>query len=472
METSRKIKVLCSYDVVVVGGGAAGCAAAVSAARLGVSVLIIEKDGFLGGATVSQLVGHILSKNGVDFEGIWHDWIRAVRKRGGVAECGLIRQAVDHYRGGVDPEVVKYAWEDLLTEAGADMLFHTYFSEAIVEQDIIRGVIVETKGGRYAILAMCVIDTTGDGIVCAKANVPWEQGDGNNKYNQALTKVFRMGNYIRNYKYSSEYLSELYRLAQSEETSRLYSSEVVRNGRVVRYSANERVEKSVVHYRTEMNVFSSRVLKVDTTDPWDMTRAEREGREQAWQCADFIKRNVRGFEKAYLLDTNIHIGIRDSRRIKGMNVVTFDDALNLNKYDDSIAKSSWDIDIWPGDSYSKPAVPSNEEFYQNRMKRVARGEYFDIRYGCIIAFGIDNLIMAGRCISAEREAQASIRIQQTCQSTGEAAGVAAAISIQEKVAPRLLDHAMVIKQLKIQRENTEPAFELLKDNNRFADPMY
>lgn len=465
IEKSRELEVLCSYDVVVVGGGAAGCAAAVSAARMGAKTLIVEKDGFLGGATVSQLVGHVLSVNCVDFEGIWHDWIRAVRKRDGVVKWGMVKQT-HKYRSGVDPEVVKYAWDDMMTEAGADMLLHVYFSEAIVENNTIKGIIVETKGGRFAIMAKRVIDATGDGLVCAKAGVPFEQGDGAHPYNQALTKVFRMGNYPRDTKYTKEYLAERKSFSKSEEIAKEYSCEIVKNSRAVGYAANEDVAKSVAHYRTEMNVLASRVLKVNTTDPWDMTRAEREGREQAWQCADFLKKYVKGFEKSYLVDTNIHIGIRDSRRIKGIAVATYDDALNFRKYDDSIAKSSWDIDIWPGDSYSNAAVPREDSFYQEHMQKAINGDYFDVRYGCIVAAGIDNLFMAGRCISAEREAQASVRIQQTCQATGEAAGVAAAISIKENTTPRELNPQLVVSKLKSIRENTEPAFEIIKTVNR------
>lgn len=462
IEKQKEIDVLCSYDVVVVGAGSAGCAAAVTAARMGVSVLVIEKDGFLGGATVSQLVGHVLSTNCMDFQGIWNDWIRAVRKRGGVVGCGLIKQRMNSYRSGVDPEVVKYAWDDMFKEAGVDMLLHTYLSDVIVEDDTVKGVIVETKGGRYAIYAKRVIDASGDGVACAKANVPWEQGAPGTKYNQSLTKVFRMGNVDKSVEYPEEYLNELRRLSHSEKIDKEYKAEVIKNARAAIYTANKRVGKSVLDYRPEMNVFASRVLMVDTTDPWDMTRAEREGRDQAWECADFIKKYVRGFENSYLIDTNMHIGIRDSRRIKGRAVATFDDALQLNKYDDSIARSSWSIDIWPGDSYTKPAVPTQEEFYQSRMQRTEEGDYFDVRYGCIVAYGVENLLMAGRCISAEREAQASVRIQQTCQATGEAAGVAAAISIQQDKTPAQLDPQIVVSKLKEIRDNIEPAFEIIK----------
>jgi hypothetical protein len=355
-EPGRTLPVLGEYDVVVCGGGAAGCAAALAASRMGASTLLIEKDGYLGGATVSQLVGHILSTNGVDFQGLWHDWIRALRKRGGV--CELVGKP-PQFRSGVDPEVVKYAWDDLLTTAGARQLLHAWVSGALVEEGVCHGVTVETKAGRRAVVARRVIDCTADGVVCAVAGVPWEQGDGVTPWGQSLTKVFRMGNVRWP---EGGYTPEAVQTAQAAVTAAVargeYESPVLANGRGIGYGLANWVHPSVMPYRTEMNVFASRVLRVDPLDPWDFTRAEREGREQAWQCAEALKRFAPGYEHAYLLDTNAHIGLRDSRRIRGLAVATGEDALAFRKYPDGIARSSWDIDIWPAVSYCGDALYS------------------------------------------------------------------------------------------------------------------
>ncbi len=461
-EPAREIPVLAVYDVVVCGAGAAGCAAAVAAARHGAKTLIVERDGFLGGATVSQLVGHVLSTNGVDFQGIWHEWIAQVKQRGGLSANDLIG-GPPLFRLGVDPEVVKFAWDDLLSAAGVDILHHTWCSQCIVEDGVAKGVVAETKAGRRAILAQRVIDCTGDGAVCAAAGVPYDQGDGEHPWSQALTKVFRLGN-VRwpEGGYRPEQLAAAEKALAEAVGRGEFDCPVVTNGRALKYSANNAVHGSVAPYRTEMNVFSSRVLRVDTLDPWDFTRAEREGRAQAWQCAEFIKRYVPGFEAAYLLDTNQHIGVRDTRRIRGRAVVTADDAWHFRKHPEGIARSSWEIDLWPADSYGAPAVPRDDPTYKQRTERMKQGDYFDIPYGCLVAEGIENLLMAGRCISAERAAEGSLRIQQTCQSTGQAAGTAAALSLKAGVDVAALDVPTLIAQLTADRNAVTPILEKLK----------
>jgi hypothetical protein len=204
--------------------------------------------------------------------------------------------------------------------------------------------------------------------------------------------------------------------------------------------------------RRELLSVISRVLKVNPLDPFDFTRAEREGREQARQAADFLCRYVPGLENAYLLDTSAQIGLRSSRRLQGLATVTTEDALQFRKHPDSIARSSWNIDIWPADSYSAPAVHHSSEEFKKRREKLIAGEYFDIPYGCIVAEGVDNLLMAGRCISAEHVAESSLRIQQTCMSTGEAAGVAAALSLEADTTPRELDAQAVVRQLENDRD--------------------
>jgi len=454
-EPARPLPVLGQWDVIVAGGGPAGCAAAIGAARHGAKTLLIEKDGYLGGATVSQLVCVILSTNGVDFQGVWHEYARGLQARGGISD--LTGFGTGHIRGAVDPEAVKFVWDDLLTQAGVEFLHHVYGCTAIVEDGRAAGVIAETRAGRRALLAKRVIDCTGDGIVAAQSGVEWDQGDGEHTYAMALTKVFRLGGMCDDREPMDDATME--RVAEALrgaiERGEYDAPVVAEQNRLLNY-LRHRLWLLPEHRREMLSVIS-RVLKVDPLDPFDFTRAEREGREQARQAADFCCRYVPGFEHAYLLDTSAQIGLRSSRRLRGLATVTADDARDFRKYPDSIARSSWDIDVWPADSYTAPAVDRSSEAYTIRREKLRAGEYFDIRYGCLVAAGIDNLLMAGRCLSAEHIAESSLRIQQTCMATGQAAGVAAAISLRQDTTPRELDPAIVVAQLHENRD-VEPAF--------------
>ena len=461
LEPAREVPVLGQYDVVVCGGGPAGCAAAIAAARHGARTLLVEKDGYLGGATVSQLVCVVLSTNGVDFQGIWHEYAAALRRRGGLPE--LQGAGSGTIRGAVDPEQVKYVWDDLLRQAGAELLHHVHAATAIVSNGAARGVFAETKAGRRAVLARRVIDCTGDGIVAAQSGVAWEQGDGKHPYAMALTKVFRLAGLSDGPdRLDEETMRGIARdLAAAIERGEYDSPVLTERNRLLNYIRGR--HWLLPQRRREMLSVISRVLKVDPLDPFDFTRAEREGREQARQAADFYCRHVPGFEKAYLLDTSAHVGVRSSRRIRGLATVTEDDARSFRKYGDSVARSSWELDVWPPDSYTAPAVDRTSPEWRARQERLRAGEYFDIRYGCLVAAGVDNLLMAGRCISAEHLAEASLRIQQTCMATGQAAGTAAGMSLIAGCTPRELDPAIVVEQLEKDRRETTPAFEWLRN---------
>lgn len=458
-EPARNIPVMGEYDVVVCGGGPAGCAAAIAAAQHGARTLLIEKDGYLGGATVSQLVCVVLSTNGVDFQGLWHEYARRLRRRGAMRD--LVGAGSGQLRSCVDPEQVKFVWDELLSEAGVSILHHAYACACVMEDGRASGVTAETRAGRRAVLAKRVIDATGDGIVAAQTGVAWDQGDGEHPYAMALTKVFRCGGLPEDLQRPNE--ETMARIAADLKAAVArgdYTAPVVtEQTRLLNYIRG--CLWQLPARRREMLSVISRVLRVDPLDPWEFSQAEREGREQARQAADFLCRYVPGFEKAYLLDTSAQIGLRSSRRLRGLATVTADDAREFRKHPDGIARSSWDIDIWPADSYAAPAVDRTSDEWRRRHAKLAAGEYFDIPYGCLVAAGVDNLLMAGRCISAEHVAQSSLRIQQTCMSTGEAAGTAAALSLKAGTTPRELNPAIVVARLAEDRK-VEPAFDVLK----------
>jgi hypothetical protein len=192
-------------------------------------------------------------------------------------------------------------------------------------------------------------------------------------------------------------------------------------------------------------------------DPAAVTKALRSARREIWKRADQLP------DGQYLVDTACELGVRTSRLVKGIRRVTADDAWHSRKAVDGIAKSSWELDVHPPDD-ERPLPErwfhSKSAAYARYSRRIAKGDWFDIPYGCLVPAGVDNLLVAGRCLSADLLAQGSLRIQQTAMSTGQAAGTAAALSLQAKTTPRELDPKALIDRLTEARK-VKPAFRRL-----------
>ncbi len=422
------IPVLAECDVVVCGGGPAGCAAAIASARHGAETLLLEKYGYLGGAAVAQLVSVVLSTNGVDFQGLWHEWAR--RLHAYRAMPPLIRTPSRYnpdchwFRTSVDPEGVKRVWDEMLEQVGADVLLLAHLCGASVEDGAITGVVAHTRAGMQQIRAARVIDATGDAAVAHEAGVAWDRGVVGKPWPQQVSLKRRIG---------------------GQPIPGTDGAKPLAGGGTVawRPEAIGRVNRK----------------RVDPLDPMALSAAVRDMQHEVWRRSDDLP------EGEYLVDTAAEPGVRTSRIVQGIERVEDDDAWNLRKRPDGIARSSWEIDVHPPDD-EKPLperwLHSGSEAYAEFARRLFAGEWFDIPCGCLVADGVDNLLVAGRCISAGYLAQGSLRIQQTCMATGEAAGVAAALSLREGVSPRDLDPQIVVAQLAEDRD-VEPAFPSLRE---------
>lgn len=412
-EAERDLPVLAEVDVLVCGGGPAGTGAAIGAARTGASTLLIERYGYLGGmATAGLVVPHFNpTLNG----GVNAQIIDRLRER---AAWGA-----EFWRISFDPERWKHVSEDLVLESGADLLFHTQVVAAIVESGVVRGAVVETKSGRFAILARAVVDCTGDADLAARAGADYVKGREGDGLMQSMTTMFRMGGV----------------------------DWVQRGPGQLRDLVEDAIDRTGDDYRLpfefpwsihlpnpgEVAVQLAHIRGVDGTDVRDLTRAEIDGRRQVTATSDFLIRSVPEFRNAYLIETAHQVGVRETRRVVGDYTITLDDVLSGRHFDDGIASVSFPIDIHESD---------DDRQRVEEVGQAPRGAY-DIPYRSLLPAGLQNLLVAGRCISGSYEAHASYRVKGPCMAMGQAAGAAAGLSAIGGIPPRDLPFPQLAEAL-------------------------
>ncbi len=324
---------------------------------------------------------------------------------------------------------MKHAWDALVTQAGVELLHFAHVMETLVEAGAVTGVIAATRGGLGALRARRVIDCTGDGVVCDAAGCDWISGVDGKPYAMGVSLGARVGDIPRD------------RDAIPGQPYRKYGM-----GRVMPGGH-------------QAFIWAARILETDPLDPWDVTAAVRQGRAEVWDRVQTL-RTMPGNENVFLIESAQELGIRSSRRVTGITTVTAEDAWHFRKHPASIARSSWEIDIHSPTDKHRSAVDFDDPRYMARIEQTKQGEYFDIPYGCLVPAGVNGLLTAGRCLSAEHAAQASLRIQQTCMATGEGAGLAAAMSLSEGLEPAALPGEHVAAELQRRRDAVEPAFAI------------
>lgn len=391
-----------SVDVCVAGGGPSGFAAALAAARVGGRVLLVERYGRLGGMAVSGLVSPMM----------------------GSCDSPFVAEIIDRLGGPrVDFARLDLAYADMLTEAGVEILLHCPVIAVAMDGSRVTGVEAHTKQGPLDIAAKVVVDATGDGDVAFSAGVPFEIGRESDGLTQPMSIMFEVGGVE---------LSRALLCGCEEEAVRLEVpggtwAEVVKKGQ-----RDGELPESVGVVRTyearrpgHVVVNATQINRVSGVDPFDLTRAELEGRRQADQVLEFLRRHAPGYEDAYISEMPAVIGVRETRRFEGMERLERADVVEGRKRDDAIVRNaSFVIDI------HNPDGDGQAEGFAAPCKP------YDIPYGCLVPREVDGLLLAGRCISGSHEAHASYRVQRICMAIGAASGVAAAISAQRGIPPR------------------------------------
>lgn len=404
VRVSYDVPVARECDVLVVGGGSAGASAAVAAAERGASVTLVERYGFLGGtgAMVLDTFYGFFTPGAVEKKvvgGVPDRVIAALDAR------GMVLKRPNTYGAGsgltYDPDTLKAVWDDLTGAAGVDVLHHCTFVDVLKEGDQVVGAILATKAGLRAVRASAVVDASGDADVVARAGGPFEDA-GAAGTAQSLTTTFRM-------------IDVDVAAARAVPKKELWNAmqEAAASGE---YDLPRREGSShVTPFPSVMHTNMTRVAGVDATDPEALSRAEREGRRQAFEYARFLRDRIPGYGRALLSGLAIQIGVRESRRIDGEYRLTRDDVLRAAKFPDAVARCGAPIE-------------DHHAGGDTRWEYLPEGETYDIPYRCLLPRGIGGVVVAGRCLSASHDAHASVRSMGQCMAMGQAAGVAAAMA--------------------------------------------
>ena len=399
------------WDLIVVGGGLTGVAAAVSARRNGIeNVLLIEKAGFLGGAPGTCLINPFMPYSTTV------DGKRFELSRGFFTELRQLLSEVGGYQPGpenIHEEYLKVAMDRLVRREQVQVIFHAMLCGVEKEGETLTAVQTATKAGVLTFRGRYFIDSTGDADLAVLSGCPYHLGreDG---LCQPMTLCFRIGNIdIDRFQKNRSLMQEKYKEFQAAGKIKNPRENVLVFGTLV---------DGMLHFNT------TRVVKHNPTDPFDVTEAEMIAREQMIEMYVFLRDNVPGFERSQLLYSAGEIGARESRMIDGEYVLTEADLKDCVKFEDAIAAGNYDIDI------HNPEGTGTSHYY------FPAGTWYTIPYRSLQPKNADNLLVAGRCISSTHEAQASYRIMPIVATLGQAAGTAAAIAAR---------HALGVKQISV-----------------------
>lgn len=412
--TKGNFPLLAESDIVISGGGPAGVAAALAAARRGYRVLLLEQTGTLGGLATSGLVPSFApSSDGERFlyGGIYEEIDRELCRRMGVECKPASWQAID-------AEIMKRLLDDLVEAAGVRVLFGVKVCEAEVDDGRIRALWAATAQGIRRITGKQFIDATGDGMLAMLAGAEFEYGDkAGNTMSPTLCAQFANIDYR---KYEEAYRNGNSDRAVWHRMLQAGTAPLIEHHFVCMTRMSPATATSNLGHIYGCNVF----------DPDDLTRGYREGRRVVRTFETFYREHVPGFENAVLVSTASLLGVRETRRIRGEYRMTFDDYRNRADFTDEIGRCCYPVDIHSSSLDSEEQKRVEQVLAATRFKH---GESYGIPYRAMIPVGLRNLLVPGRALSSDREIQSSIRVMPPCFVTGQAAGIAAGMVQEEDV---------------------------------------
>lgn len=443
--------------VLVVGSGPSGLSAAISAARNGAGgVRIIDRFGFVGGNMTAGLVGPCMTSYSLDgsiqlVRGIFDEFVRRMEDIGGAVHPGGVASGTG-YAGYMvfghervtpfDPEAAKYVGMTMLEQAGVDLMLHTVVADVVADHGRVSGVIVANKDGLGYLPADVVVDCTGDGDVAAWGGAEYAYGRDVDGEVQPMTLFFRIKGVDD---------SAVDEYARSHPDDHFpYQSVVEEARRTGRFPIPRR---GVQLFRTPepgvWRINTTRVLGRNGTRVADLTGAEIEARHQVAALLDFFRSELPGLEHSRLLDTAATVGVRESRRIVGDYVLTFDDLRIGRSFDDVVAVAGYPVDIHSpvsGDGPFDDGIPPTANVYEIPLRS-------------LLPVALDNVVVSGRCLSATHEALAAVRVMPPCFAMGEAAGVVAAWTQRDGGSIHDVDVSALQRQLLAQGAYLGPRFE-------------
>lgn len=410
----HKVKILAEADVVVCGGGTAGITAACSAARHGARVILVERWPCVGGMGTAALVNgwHRSDRTKVVINGLVEEAAERARKRGWIEQVRNFPKAFETH--WFDPEGMKVVYQDMLDESGVRTFCYLVAGEPIVEDGKIRGVVVETKEGTRVILARIVIDATGDGDIAAKVGLPFEYGRASDGLVQGMTMMFRL----------SDVAPDIVKVHPQDADRVVGLMKKLRDeGKFPQF-----LEMAASHYLRSPQPpdvsYNMCPVAGNALHEEELTRLTAKARRQVHQYVELWRKEMPGFEDAKVVQTGFSLGIRESRRVRGLKTLDGQMVVKAIKQPDAIGHGIWMIDIHDpkGSGHTTWADQKPETM-------VPVGQSYHIPLGMCLNAKMSNIAVVGRCASSTHEGHSSVRVQTHCMVMGQGVGTCAAMAL-------------------------------------------